>query len=260
MSSIYSLLTSRLMTTRSVTDKSNSSRNELLDRCRPVRNSRNFSIGKLRSQLDKIRSVVNKFRSPRCCLLMGKEALSKSHKIVLKEIDNSTSRVDGKDGVRLYQLRAMRDSLETLLYPQRVVQSQNVCEIIFSRDKYLRRGWELINGVHHGRMVDFVETNRFDEHYIWEVKEGEIDMSGTMVEFLINSHALECKMIDTIHNIILAIFDKRSEDWFIGRLNKVDVQNIYPWKRDGRKVVNVPISQMGRYHRLIPEAPKLFYI
>jgi hypothetical protein len=260
MSTIYSLLNSRLMTTRSATDKSNSSRNELLDRCRPVRNSRNFSIGKPRTQLDKIRSVVSRFRSPRCCLMMGKETLSESHQIVLKEIDNCTSRVDGKDGLRLYQLKAMRDSLETLLYPQHVAQPQNLCEVVFTRDKYLMGGWELINGVHHGRMVDFVETNRCDEHYIWEVKEGEIDVSGTMVEFLINPHALECKMIDTIHNIILAIFDKRSEDWFIGRLNKVDVRNIYPWERDGRKVVIVPISQMGRYHRIIPEAPKLFYL
>jgi hypothetical protein len=205
------------------------------------------------NNLDKIRNVIKSFRSNNCVINMNKNDLDKSYINISHEISYTKD-----NDSRLYQLNAIRDIILTITsVPKNTVNLSNY-DIIFKNDKLLLPGWILIKNNYSDRMFDFVESNRCNQHYIWKIIEGEFDESNMYIEFLINPLELECYKQGTIHNILLAIYDKDNEDWYIGRINQLKLEEIYPWEKYGNKIVRVSILLMKKYNKYIPPASILW--
>ena len=146
-------------------------------------------------------------------------------------------------------------SLTTI--PEKEFQLSSI-DIQYKNDKILLPGWMLIKNNFSNKMFDFIETNRYNQHFVWKITEGKIDKTGMFIEFGIDPLLLECYELKTIHNILIAIYDKDNNDWYIGRINQLKLENFYPWEGNGLKLVRINIFQGKKYNKYIPPASILW--
>jgi len=208
-------------------------------------------------QLDKIRKVIRNFKKDNCVLNMTKNDLDYYYEEICKEIEYTEINYDNKS-CRLYQLQSIRDIILSLTtIPEKEFQLSSI-DIQYKIDKILLPGWMLIKNNFSNKMFDFIETNRYNQHFVWKITEGKIDETGMFIEFGIDTSLLECYELKTIHNILIAIYDKDNKDWYVGRINQLKLENFYPWEGNGLKLVRINIFQGKKYNKYIPPASILW--
>lgn len=218
-----------------------------------------LDIIKRHKKLDKIRNVIRNFKKDNCVLNMTKNDLDNYYEEICKEIEYTEINYD-KNNTRLSQLQSIRDIILSITtIPEKENQLSSI-DIQYKTDKILLPGWILIKNNFSNKMFDFIETNRYNQHFVWKITEGKIDETGMFIEFGIDSSLLECYEIKTIHNILIAILDKENKNWYVGRINQLKLENIYPWEKNGLKLVRINILQVKEYNEYIPPASILWCV